>query len=231
MNSLPRTARAAAAAAALSGLALLVTGCGGSASPSADSGQTGTAHSASHAPASSHKAHSSSTSNPSSSTGTTTTGTTTTGATGTGGATTGGATGGAAACTTADLRINADASQGWKGTFYDDVDFFNHGDQACTLYGYPGISFLGGQRNAQIGRAAVENSSTPRTLVTIEPGQENTAELEISQSDVPLRACEPKTATWMRVYPPNQGTPIQVPILMSICSGPINQSSVGTVRP
>jgi hypothetical protein len=230
MTLSPQNARRALAAAALCATTGLVAACG-SASPSAAP--------APHASPAHHTAHPAKTggTHAAAPTPASTPATGSTGSTGTQtGAQTGSQTGttttasGVPACTTQDLRVNADASQGWKGMVYDDVDFINRTSQPCTLYGYPGISFVTATGQL-LGEPAVELPNPPRTLQTVDPGHSVFAFLEIKDtSEMFPQQCGPVDSAYLRVYPPNQAAPILVPWTMQVCSGPLAQLSVEAVQ-
>jgi hypothetical protein len=115
----------------------------------------------------------------------------------------------AAACRTGSLRITVDNSQsdGAAGSTYYPIDFTNASTSACTLNGYPGVSFVTAADNqgAQIGQAAVRNPEFGPTAVRLAPGAEAHAWLQVgSAGNFPPSTCQPVTAHWLRVYPPGE---------------------------
>jgi len=82
----------------------------------------------------------------------------------------GGGTGGGTPCATSSLtvRLGTSQAQGTARSTYVELDFTNISGAACTLYGYPGVSFTGRTDDAtQIGAAATEMSSPAGQLVTL----------------------------------------------------------------
>jgi Protein of unknown function (DUF4232) len=113
------------------------------------------------------------------------------------------------------------------------IDFRNISGVTCTLYGYPGVSFVStGTGGGQIGPAATESTVTPRQLVTLAPGATANALLRIVQAgNYPASKCQPVTAHWLQIYPPNQTTPTYLAFTSQTCSKPLNILSVSVAQP
>jgi hypothetical protein len=113
------------------------------------------------------------------------------------------------------------------------IDLENISGVTCTLYGYPGVSFVStGTGGGQIGPAATESPVTPRRLVTLAPGATANALLRIVQAgNYPASKCQPVTAHWLQIYPPNQTTPAYLAFNSQTCSKPLNILSVSVVQP
>jgi len=84
----------------------------------------------------------------------------------------------------------------------------NAGSSACTLYGYPGVSWVAGADGHQVGAAAVRQAditgSAERT-VTLAPGAVASAPLDIVDAAVFSSAqCKPVPVRGLRVYPPGE---------------------------
>jgi hypothetical protein len=141
--------------------------------------------------------------------------------------------GGPAACATRALQVKRGAGQGAAGSIYTAIDFVNISGATCTLYGYPGVSFVTtGTGGGQIGPAATESTQTARQLVTLAPGATANALLRIVEAgNFPASKCDPVTAHWLQIYPPNQTTPTYLAFTAQTCSKPVNILSVGVVLP
>jgi hypothetical protein len=203
MKSAPRTAQRAIASASLASIVVLLTGCGHS-SPSATPARTVTVTASPAGPAS---------------TGPTTPAPAT-------------SSPGPAACPTRYLGAKLGMSQGTAGSTYTVIDFTNISKVTCTLYGYPGVSLAGGSPVAQIGLAAVENPSPPRELVTLAPGAVANALLRIVHAgDFPPARCQPVTATYLQIFPPNQTTPVYLAYRSPVCSRPVHILTISVVQP
>lgn len=237
MTSALGTARLAIGSAALFGLTALVGACGSSATSSgASSAQSSPAASA---PAGTGSATTpATTATPGGGTGTagagstSTSGAGSTGTSGAGGTGTSAAGGGTARCATSSLALRQGASQGAAGSTFIELDFTNVSHAACTLYGYPGVSFTGGAAHAtQIGVAASENGATARQLVTLAPGAVAGAELRIVDArNYPIASCNTVTAHYLRVFPPNQLAPLYLALTSATCSNSTAILTVSAVR-
>jgi hypothetical protein len=83
----------------------------------------------------------------------------------------------------------------------------NTGSSACTLYGYPGVSWVRGATGIQTGAAAVRQTdpSGTETTVTLAPGALASAPLDIVDAAViPPSECKPVAVRGLRIYPPGQ---------------------------
>ena len=84
----------------------------------------------------------------------------------------------------------------------------NVGSSACTLYGYPGVSWVAGADGHQVGPAAVRQSNSTGSaekVVTLAPGALASAPLDIVDAAVfSPSACKPVPVRGLRVYPPGE---------------------------
>jgi hypothetical protein len=133
---------------------------------------------------------------------------------GTGGASTpAGGSGGTAAsgtaCTSADLKVSLGGGAG-AGMSQNRIglQFTNVGSAACTLDGYPGVSWVAGANGHQVGAAATrqaDSSGGAQQTVTLAPGAIASAPLDIVDAAVFSKsACKPVPVRGLRVYPPNE---------------------------
>jgi hypothetical protein len=136
-------------------------------------------------------------------------------------------------CPTSALRVSVSASQGAAaGSSYYPIVFTNISAAACTLFGYPGVSFVTGAGGSQIGIPATENPAHPRQLITLAPGQAGHAELQVVNAEnYPPANCGMVTAHWLRVYPPNQTAPLYASFTAQACAKPRTILTVETVQP
>jgi Protein of unknown function (DUF4232) len=140
----------------------------------------------------------------------------------------------AAACATWALRVTVPTGPGGAaaGSSYHPIQFANVSAASCTLYGYPGVSFVTAQGGSQIGPAAIRNPAMARQLVTVSPGQTVHAELQVADAEnYPPADCGFVTAHWLKVYPPNQTAPAYVSFTAPTCSKPRQILTVQTVQP
>jgi hypothetical protein len=113
---------------------------------------------------------------------------------------------------------------------YWDLTFTNTGTATCTLYGYPGVSFLTAGHTAIT--APTSRASASPHLVTLTPGQVASAQLKTPNvGNLPETVCHRATAASLEVYPPNDTVPVFVPTSIGICAGRSPGGSVWPVVP
>jgi len=124
-------------------------------------------------------------------------------------------------CGTAALRVTLGSQQGAAaGHFYRTLDFTNISGASCTLYGYPGVSFVTAIGGSQIGAAASRSPDSKR-LIVLAPGQKAHAVLDLLDVlNFPSSDCAATNAHWIKVYPPNQFSASYVPWTAMVCSKP-----------
>jgi Protein of unknown function (DUF4232) len=135
-------------------------------------------------------------------------------------------------CPTRSLRVKLGLGQGAAGSTFQVIDFTNISNATCTLYGYPGVSLAGGKPITQIGLAAAESHTAPRTLVTLAPGAVANALLRIVHAvNFPAAECHLVTADHLRIYPPNQTKAVSLPYTSQTCAKPVRILTIGVVQP
>jgi hypothetical protein len=182
-----------AGAAGLAGLTVLAAACASSPSSSPPAGNPSTS-----APASSGSTAPSASSSPTSSSP---------------------AQAEAANCLSSDLQAKLGQAQGAAGTYYQVVIFTNTSNAACTLYGYPGVSFVTGVGGHVIGAPAQRNTAIGDVLVTLQPGAE--ASTLIGVEDVgalPPSKCNVGKADWLQIYPPGDTGALYVQYSAQVCT-------------
>ena len=140
---------------------------------------------------------------------------------------------GAPACATSALRVTVPTGAGnaAAGSSYYPLQFTNTSTSPCTLYGFPGVSFVTAVGGSQIGIPATRNPTLATRLVTLSPGQTVHAELQVAVAqNYPPTDCGLVTAHWLKVYPPNQTAPVYVSFTAQTCSKPKTILSVQTVQ-
>jgi hypothetical protein len=123
--------------------------------------------------------------------------------------------GGTTRCITSNLTgsIVENAGGGAAGSNYVNVVLTNNGTAACTLQGWPGVSFVGDNNGTQLGAAANFNRQSPHATVTLAAGGGTaTAQLQIVDAqNYSASACNPVTADGFRVYPPGETASLFIP--------------------
>lgn len=140
--------------------------------------------------------------------------------------------GAAAACATSVLSGSLGSGGAAAGSTYYSIEFTNASSSACTLYGYPGVSFVTAS-GSQIGTPATENAVYPRQLVTLAPGATAHAELGVATAqNYPSSTCSPVSVTRLKVYPPGQTGALFLAISTTGCSNTsVSLMTVQTVQP
>ena len=124
-------------------------------------------------------------------------------------------------CGTAALRVTLGSREGAAaGHLYRTLDFTNISGASCTLYGYPGVSFVTAIGGSQIGAAAGRSPASKR-LIVLAPGKQAHALLDLLDVlNFPSSECAATSAHWIKVYPPNQFSATYVPWTAMVCSKP-----------
>ena len=206
---------------------LLAAGCAASSSTSAGSGAAAGTGGAS----ASASASSGASSTGAAGTGASPTGSSTATGSGTSGTTT--ASSGTPACTSADLQASLGGGAGaGMSQNHTGLQLRNTGSSACTLYGYPGVSWVRGASGIQTGAAAVRQADPSGTekVVTLAPGALASAPLDIVDAAViPPSECKPVAVRGLRIYPPGQ----QAALFLSLptAAGGYGECSLTTKSP
>jgi hypothetical protein len=125
-------------------------------------------------------------------------------------------------CGTSKLGIAVDVKQAGAaaGSAYYPIDFTNRASVPCTLFGYPGVSFVTRRDGSELGSPAARNSAAPAAKVTLPPGGQAHALLQVVDAgNYSTADCRPVTAHWLRVYPPGQTRPVYAPFTVRVCAG------------
>ena len=133
-------------------------------------------------------------------------------------------------CTASALKgeVKVSAAGGAAGSIYYPLDLTNTSDTTCTLFGYPGVSFVTGPDGTQLGAAALRNPVAAATTVTLGPGQVAHAVLQVGAAgNYDPAQCQPVTAHYLRIYPPDQTASLVVPFTTQVCSAAL-PASIGT---
>jgi hypothetical protein len=127
-----------------------------------------------------------------------------------------------AACATTDLSGTVVLGQGGAaaGSTYYPLNLTNNSKSSCSLFGYPGVSFVTGPSGgSQIGQPATRNPAITPSTVVLSPGQ--TAHVTIQVVDAlnySKTACQPVKAHWLKIFPPGQFSALYVKFTALTCS-------------
>ena len=126
---------------------------------------------------------------------------------------------GTAACRTSSLALTFGSPNGSAGAIHYTLTFQNTGSTPCTLFGFPGVSFLD-DSGAQIGQPAQREGGTP-TTVTVAAGASAYASVAVTDPGIP--PCSGSTAaSQVKVFPPGEthAATLATPSGMLVCSSP-----------
>jgi len=128
---------------------------------------------------------------------------------------------GTTGCATSNLKAAVVTGQGGAaaGSTYYPVNLTNTGSSSCSLFGYPGVSWVSGPSGSQIGQPATRNPVITPSTVVLAPGQ--TAHVTIQVVDAgnyDKSTCQPVTAHWLKIFPPGQFTALYVKFSAQTCS-------------
>jgi hypothetical protein len=148
--------------------------------------------------------------------------------------TSGNGTGGATStrCHTADLKVTAasDEGGGAAGTNYEALVFTNAGRRTCTIYGYPGVSYVAGDQGTQINDPFQRTDATNKKTISLKPGAAAHATIGIpNYQNYPAADCKPTDVRGFRVYPPDETAAVFVSQPMKACTVP--GKGIGLVFP
>jgi hypothetical protein len=133
-----------------------------------------------------------------------------------------------ALCRTATLTMSVNTGQagGAAGSTYYPIDFTNTSGTACSMAGYPGVSFVtaAGRSGRQIGAAAQRNQQFGSVLVRLRPGGRAHAWLQVAEvGNYPEATCHPTSVPALRVYPPDETAAGYVLQDFTACAAPGTQ--------
>lgn len=137
---------------------------------------------------------------------------------------------GTAGCATGNLKAAVVTGEGGAaaGSTYYPLNLTNTGSSSCSLFGYPGVSWVSGPSGSQIGQPARRNPVITPATVVLAPGQ--TAHVTIQVVDAgnyDKSTCQPVTAHWLKIFPPGQFTALYVKFSAQTCSAKL-PSNLGT---
>jgi Protein of unknown function (DUF4232) len=142
---------------------------------------------------------------------------TTTSAASTGATSTPAPAAGPAGCLASDLQAHLGASQGTAGTIYQVIQLTNTSASDCTLYGYPGVSFVTSEGGSQVGAPATRNPAVKATQLTLAPGSKAHVLLAVHDAGA-YPDCRLTSAHWLRIYPPGDYGSLYVQYKAQTCA-------------
>ncbi len=139
-----------------------------------------------------------------------------------------------AACASSELKVTLDvaAAGSAAGSSYVPLEFTNSSGSACTLSGYPAVSFASSADGPQIGTAAGPEQAARSAAFTLAPGGVAHAWLQIADvASYPVSTCRPVQASGLRVGFANAPSAAFLPHSFQACGNVTPGSSVLAVFP
>jgi hypothetical protein len=122
-------------------------------------------------------------------------------------------------CKVGDLSLSVSEPEGAAGTFYRYLVFTDKGGRACTIAGFPGVSYVTGDDGRQVGEAAFRDGPK-QPAVTLQPGDKAFVTVGFKNVDnFDEATCKPTATRGLRVYPPHEYDSMFVPLEGTGCAG------------
>jgi hypothetical protein len=122
-------------------------------------------------------------------------------------------------CATSGLAVKLGAGNGAAGSVFFPIVFTNTSGSSCSLFGYPGVSFVTGQGGSQIGSAATRDTTQPAATIVLAAGGVAHATLRVVQAaNFPAASCKPTTANTLKIFPPGQTDPLYLAFTATTCA-------------
>jgi hypothetical protein len=120
-------------------------------------------------------------------------------------------------CQTQSLKLDRTKSEGTAGSTYVTYYLTNIGSITCTMYGFPGVSFLDASGNVIQHPADRDGHANARFDVA--PGQRAQFVVRTTDPSIPGTGCSPSwVSTQIQVYPPDQTTALRIPDTDRVCN-------------
>ena len=123
-------------------------------------------------------------------------------------------------CHNADVRATYVFSDAATSHRYGYIVLRNRSGHSCTVYGYPGVSYVGDGNGTQIGAAADRVSPAPHTVI-LAPGRRARAQIsETVAQAYSASMCRPHHVDGFRVYVPGSRLAQYIPHPTTGCANP-----------
>jgi hypothetical protein len=121
-------------------------------------------------------------------------------------------TAGLSSCTTSQLAGSLSNPNGAAGSTFYSLNLLNQSNKACTLYGFPGVSFVAGNAGTQVGAAAVRDHTNSEQTVLLDPNHAAVSTLDATDVyNYPPSTCMVRAVRGFRVYPPGERAALFIP--------------------
>jgi hypothetical protein len=138
-------------------------------------------------------------------------------------------TGGTGRCHTGDLSVKMGTGDAAAGTYHTNLVFTDKSAHRCTLYGYPGVSWVSGDNGTQVNDPFERGSGTKKTITLAPGGQAHAVLVTHAALNFPAGSCKPTDVRGYRIYPPDETAAIFVSAPGTQCS--VKGTDLGQVLP
>jgi hypothetical protein len=136
-------------------------------------------------------------------------------------------------CKAADVSLSLGQGDAGAGSAYRPLNIKNTSGKPCTIQGFPGVSYVGGNDGQQIGPPAFR-AGDKGEAIKLNPGQSAAADIQFVQvRNFDPAVCKPTPVKGLRIYLPQETASNFVPDPGTGCAGgnlPGNQLSVKTIH-
>ncbi|SEP49452.1 DUF4232 domain-containing protein [Amycolatopsis saalfeldensis] len=136
-------------------------------------------------------------------------------------------------CKAGDVSLSLGQGDSGAGSSYRPLNIKNTSGKPCTIQGFPGVSYVGGDNGQQVGPPAFR-AGEKGAAVKLNPGQSAAADIQFVQvRNFDPAVCKPTPVKGLRVYLPQETASNFIADPGTGCAGgnlPGNQLSVKTVH-
>ena len=134
-------------------------------------------------------------------------------------------------CHSADLSVKPGSGEGAAGSRFLALVFTNTSGHTCTLYGYPGVSWVAGDDGHQVNEPFQRQRAGQKKTITVQAG--GVAHATLQTHDVGFfdaATCKPVPVRGLRIYPPDETRSIFVALPGKACSAKaVNEGIVSVI--
>lgn len=132
-------------------------------------------------------------------------------------------------CATGQLRVSVTPGDHAAGHQSLLIVFTNISARSCTMYGYPGVSFVTGSSGKQINDPARRTGGPPSMVKLAPSGKATAALLMVNIGNYATESCKPVQAAGLRIYPPDETAALFAASIQQVCS--VNGTGVAQIYP
>jgi hypothetical protein len=123
-------------------------------------------------------------------------------------------------CHTGDLAVTQQTAPGGgaAGSYGELLVFRNTSSRSCTMFGYPGVSFVGGGSGQQVNDPFRRDTGTPVAVTVAPGGAAHALMLFVHPEAYPSGSCQAVQVDGYRVYPPDETAAVFVAAPQQACS-------------